>query len=338
MNTITKLESQPSRRKTKWWHWLTRGLIVIALILIALPVTGASYQAVASWADHRNYPAPGQLVDVGGYQLHIYCQGEGSPTVLLDEASIDTVSDWVWIQPEVARTTRVCAYDRAGLGWSDLSPSAPDAVQNTAALLTLLQNAGVEAPYILVGHSFGGLYARAFADEYADEVAGLVPIEAFHPDNRTRLGLPETMPNAPDDGQIALGQFLARLGFFRLVSFMPVDAVLPQQQQQELYAYYASPKYFDQVRAITGTFPQLLAQVRETGDLADLPLTVVLGTASENWTGELRTMQDELTALSSNGRQYAVEGADHLSLVHNEAHARHTAQAILEMVEAIRTD
>ncbi|MBK8903975.1 MAG: alpha/beta fold hydrolase [Anaerolineaceae bacterium] len=338
MNTITKLAGQPSHRRASWQRWLTRGLIALAFILVALAMTGASYQAVAARADMRNYPPPGQLVDVGGYQLHIYCQGEGSPTVLLDEASIDTVSDWVWVQSEVARTTRVCAYDRAGLGWSDLSPSAPDAEQNTAALHTLLQKAGIEAPYILVGHSFGGLYARAFTEEHADEVAGLVLIEAFHPDNRTRLGLPETMPNAPDEGQIAIGQFLSRFGFFRLVSFMPVDAVLPQQQQQELRAYYASPKYLDQVRAITGAFPQLLAQVRETGDLVDLPLTVVLGTASENWTGEMRTMQDELTALSSNGRQYPVEGADHLSLVHNEEHARHTTQAILEMVELVRTD
>ena len=225
-----------------------------------------------------------------------------------------------------------------GLGWSDLSPSAPDAVQNTAALHTLLQTAGIETPYVLVGHSFGGLYARAFADEYADEVAGLVLIEAFHPDNRTRLGLPETMPNAPDEGQIAVGQFLSRLGFFRLVSFAPVDAALPEQQQQELRAYYTSPKYLDQVRAITGAFPALLAQVRDTGDLADRPLTVVLGTASENWTGEMRTMQDELTALSVNGRQFVVDGADHLSLVHNQEHAHHTTQAILEMVQTVRSD
>lgn len=338
MNTNTKLENQPSRRKTQWQHWFTRGLIAVVLILGALAMTGASYQAIAAGADRRNFPPPGQLVDVGGYQLHIYCQGQGSPTVILDAASIDTVSDWVWIQPEVARTTHVCAYDRAGLGWSDLSPAAPDAAQNTPALHTLLQKAGIEAPYVLVGHSFGGLYARAFADEYADEVAGLVLIEAFHPDNRTRLGLPETMPNVPDEGQVAAGQFLARFGFFRLVSFAPVDAALPEQQQHELRAYYASPKYSDQVRAISGAFPALLAQVRETGNLGDLPLTVVLGTANENWTGELRAMQDELTALSVNGRQYFVEGADHLSLVHNQEHAHHTAQAIIEMVESVRSN
>jgi pimeloyl-ACP methyl ester carboxylesterase len=325
-------------KRQTFWQKGKRIFLWFIIISGILAVSSSLYQAITTAKDKQNYPPPGQMVDVGGYKLHLYCTGSGSPTVILDEASIDTVSDWVWVQSEVARTTRVCAYDRAGLGWSDLSPVAPDATQNTAALHTLLQNAGIEAPYVLVGHSLGGLYARAFAHEYAGEVAGLVLIEAFHPDNRVRLGQPETMPNAPDEGQVAAGQFLARFGFFHLVSFTPVDAALPQQQQQELRAYYASPKYLDQVRAITAAFPALLAQVRETGSLADLPLTVVLGTASENWTGELRTMQDELTALSSNGRQHIVEGADHLSLIHNEAHAQRTAQAVLEMVESIRID
>jgi len=338
MRSNSEAEGQSSPHGRGWKRWLTRGLVALVLILVGLFVVGASYQAIAVRADGRNYPPPGQLVDVGGYQLHIYCLGEGSPTVILEAASIDTVSDWVWIQPEVAGTTRVCAYDRAGLGWSDLSPTAPDGVQNTLALHTLLQTANVAAPYVLVGHSFGGLYARAFVNEYPDEVAGLVLIEALHPDNPARLGQPEIMPNTPDKGQIAAGQFLSRFGFFRLVSFMPVDAALPQQQQQELRAYYASPKFLNQVQAISGAFPTLLTQVRETNSRADLPLTVVLGTASENWTGELRTMQDELTALSGNGRQYIVEGADHLSLVHNQEHAQYTAQAILEMVESVRTD
>jgi pimeloyl-ACP methyl ester carboxylesterase len=306
--------------------------------MVVLVLAGAFYQLTAAAIDARRYPLPGQLIDIGGYRLHIHCVGQGNPTVILDAASIDTVSDWVWVQPEVARATQVCAYDRAGMGWSDLSPEPPDATQNTAALHALLQSAGIEGPYVLVGHSFGGLYARHFAGRYPGEVAGLVLIEAFHPDNPARLGQPEAMPNAPDEGQTAIGQFLARLGFFRLVNFTPVDPALPRQQQQELRAYYASPKYLDQVRALTGAFPALLAQVRETDNLANRPLVVVLGTESENWVGELRTMQDELTALSSNGHQYVVEGADHLSLVHNPNHAQETSAAILQVVEAIRTN
>jgi len=115
MTTYSELEERSSRRSTGWQRWLTRGLIALVLIPVALALMGASYQAIAARADGRNYPPPGQSVDVGGYQLHIYCLGEGSPTVILDEASIDTVSDWVWVQTEVAQTTRVCAYDRAGL-------------------------------------------------------------------------------------------------------------------------------------------------------------------------------------------------------------------------------
>lgn len=328
----------PAPRINRLRRWLGRGLFGLLLVFVLLSTAGALYQSLATAGDARNFPPPGRLLDVGGYRLHIHCMGQGSPTVILDAASIDTVSAWAWVQPEVARATRVCAYDRAGLGWSDLSPAPPDATQNTPALHTLLQNAGVAAPYVLVGHSFGGLYTRAFAGRYADEVAGLVLIEAFHPDNRARLGQPETMPNVPDEGQLAIGQVLTRFGFFRLVSFTPADPALPSQQQREFRAYYASPRYLDQVRAMTGAFPALLAQVRETGSLADRPLAVVLGTASENWTGELRTMQDELTALSSNSRQFVVDGADHLSLVHNQQHAQATSAAILQVVEAIHAN
>lgn len=319
-------------------YWLRHVVIGVIIAAVALVVAGALVQVAAAAIDAGRYPSPGQLLDVGGYRLYIHCLGQGSPTVILDAASIGTVSGWVLVQPEVARATRVCAYDRAGLGWSDLSPAPPDAAQNTPALHALLQSAGVEAPYVLVGHSLGGLYARAFAHQYPGEVAGLVLIEAFHPDNWTRLGQPETMPNAPDEGQLAAGQVLARFGFFRLVSFTPVDPALPLQQQRELRAYYTSPRYLDQVRAISGAFPALLAQTRRTGSLADRPLAVVLGTASENWTGELRVMQDELTALSSNSRQVVVDGADHLSLVHNPNHVQATSAAILQVVEAIRAN
>jgi pimeloyl-ACP methyl ester carboxylesterase len=144
------------------------------------------------------------MVDVGGYRMHIYCTGEGSPTVVLNGASLDTVSDWVWVLPEVGKVTRVCAYDRAGLGWSDASPGAPDTVQNALELHTLLQKAGIGGPYVPVGHSFGGLYARTFAGRYPDEVAGMALIEGTHPDFPARLGVPEVMPNS-DPGMLAAG-------------------------------------------------------------------------------------------------------------------------------------
>jgi hypothetical protein len=114
--------------------WLVRIGIALLVLPFVLALTGATYQAVASALDRRNYPPPGQLVDVGGYKLHLLCMGEGAPTVILDAANQGTVSNWIWIQPELARSTRVCAYDRAGLGWSDLGPGPQDTQANAQAL------------------------------------------------------------------------------------------------------------------------------------------------------------------------------------------------------------
>jgi hypothetical protein len=163
-------------------RWLTRIVFVLLGLPIVLVFLGASYQVVASGIERLRYPPPGQLVEVGGYKLHLYCLGEGAPTVILESANQGTVSNWVWVQTELAKTTRVCAYDRSGLGWSDLSPEPQDTRQNAQALHTLLDNAGESAPYVLVGHSLGGLYTRMFAEMYPAEVAGMVFIEGTHPD------------------------------------------------------------------------------------------------------------------------------------------------------------
>jgi pimeloyl-ACP methyl ester carboxylesterase len=310
---------------------------VVLLVLLLTPiVAGAIYQLVATAVDNGKYPAPGQMVDVGGYRLHIYCMGAGSPTVILDASSIDTVSSWAWVQPEVAKTTRVCAYDRAGLGWSDPGPEPRDARQNSRELHALLQQAAVAGPYILAGHSYGGLLARVYADQYPADVAGLVLIEAPHPDFLARLGRPEAMPNA-EPGMLAAGRVLSRLGILRLVYFGPPLADLPAQQQAELTAYYSSTKYADLAQAIATGFPATLAQVRGTHSLGAKPLVVVVGNASENATGLLGGLQDELLGISANGVKRIVAAADHAALVHTQAPALATSDVILQAVEAVRT-
>src|SRR5574338_1604886 len=171
-----------------WGKRFVLGLLALILVTVFL---GMTYQAVASKTDERKFPPPGQLVDAGGYRMHIFCIGQGSPTVILDASNMGTVSSWAWIQPEIARTTRVCAYDRPDAGWSDLSPQPLDTRQNAEALHTLLANAGEPGPYVLVGHSLGGLYIRMYADIYPAEVAGMVFIEGTLPDGLKRLGKPD---------------------------------------------------------------------------------------------------------------------------------------------------
>src|SRR5215204_4578259 len=134
-----------------------KALLGLVVAVLALAVAGAIYQAIATMRAERAYPAPGEMVEVGGYSLHIRCVGQGSPTVILDAGMGMFSAQWVRVQREVSDTTRVCAYDRAGMGWSEMGPDPRDARRITGELHSLLGKAGIEGPYVLVGHSFGGL-------------------------------------------------------------------------------------------------------------------------------------------------------------------------------------
>jgi pimeloyl-ACP methyl ester carboxylesterase len=308
---------------------LPLGLLVA---LVALGAAGAIYQAIATARDRRAYPPPGRLVDVGGHRLHLHCLGEGSPTVILESALSATVSNWIWVQPEVARVTRVCAYDPAGYGWRDPGPGPRDARQHARELHTLLDRAGVPGPYVLVGHSFGGLYARQFTALYPDEVAGMVLVDATHPDFLARQGQPDVLPGA-DPRLVAAGPVFARLGVTRLLGFIPPDPDLPPRQQAETRAYYATATFADATRDAARAFAATLAQVRATGTLGDLPLAVVsAGTQPPSW----QELQRELATLSTNVTHQVVAGATHASIVDNERDALETTSAVLRVVQAVR--
>jgi formylglycine-generating enzyme required for sulfatase activity len=124
------------------------------------------------------YTHPGQLVSVNGFRLNLYCMGSGSPTVVFDSGWEDWAPSWSKVQPEIAKWTRVCSYDRAGVGFSEPGPMPRTSVRIAQELRTALHRANVAGPYILVGHAFGGDNVRTFADLYMSEVAGLVLIDA----------------------------------------------------------------------------------------------------------------------------------------------------------------
>jgi pimeloyl-ACP methyl ester carboxylesterase len=312
-------------------------LLIFLALLIIPPILGMSYQFIASAIDQTNFPPPGQLVDVGGYKLHIRCTGEGDPTVILDAANQGTVSNWVWIQSEIAKTTRVCAYDRAGLGWSDLSPDPQDTQQNTEVLHTLLNRAGIQGPYVLVGHSLGGLYTRMFQELYPDEVLGMVFIEGTHPNALKVQSLPDVMPNAPDEGMMDAASIVSRLGLLRLLSFPPTDPDLPEQQRLELKAYLASTKWSEMIKRQYHLFPTLLAQIRPLylpGSVGDIPLAVILGSEGDGGISALEELFKEQAALSTTGIVHRIEGATHISLVDRQEHAQQSAAIILDIVNA----
>jgi pimeloyl-ACP methyl ester carboxylesterase len=221
-----------------------RALLWSAVALLALAAVGAVYQAVATERAGRAYPAPGEMVDVGGYRLHIDCAGRGGPTVVLDGGAGEMSADWALVQKEVSGTTRVCAYDRAGMGWSETGPEPRDAERISGELHALLEGAGIEGPYVLAGRSFGGLYMQTYAARYPDEVAGLALVESSHPEqfsyrsairdsNEPQERAPSVVPRLARLGV----SLLARVGVVRLLSELdPASPELPPRQRAQIDA------------------------------------------------------------------------------------------------------
>jgi hypothetical protein len=167
-----QVQPQSTRPKRSRLFRLGRGLLIVFVIWLALNLLGIVYQQAAEASDKQAYPPPGQMVDVDGYRLHIYCVGEGSPTVILEAGTGGSSLDWSLVQPAIAETTRVCAYDRQGYAWSDDGTHPRSSQQVVTDLHMLLTHARVEAPYVLVGHLIGAIHVQAYVDQYPDEVAG----------------------------------------------------------------------------------------------------------------------------------------------------------------------
>jgi pimeloyl-ACP methyl ester carboxylesterase len=239
----------------------------------------------------------------------------------------------------VANTARVCAYDRAGVGWSDVGASPRDARQIVQELHTLLDKAQLPGPHILVGHSYGGMYVRVYAATYPAEVAGMVLVDASHPEQWQRL------PSAQQQyDRIKLSYRVAhvlyRLGIHRLINYNAMLPALPPQQSAEHKAMADTSLFVETAAHEFDASPATSAQVIAAGTFGDMPLYVLSATEHgappdvEHLAAEL---QLELAALSNNRMHQVVQGSDHASLLVEEEDAKATIAAILAIIEAART-
>ena len=322
---ITRARRQLRSRTRRW-------IVYPLLTVLALASIGGGYETVRESIDATAYPPPGQLIDVGGHRLHLNCTGSGSPTVVLEPGLGEVSAGMGWIAPVVARDTRVCVYDRAGRGWSDPADGPQEAVQTTTDLHTLLDHAHIPGPYVLAGHSFGGLYILTFAATYPDQVAGMVLLDSTAP---VPGPVPPTKAGSYDlVGRIsALLPAVAHLGAAHLIGDS-YDS-LPPRSRDEARATVSTAH---SVKSFINEFLEGSTATHQAASLVDFgskPLIVV--TAGRGHDASWLAAQDKLATLSANSRHQIVADATHASLVLDQTDAAAASQAIRDLVAAVRT-
>jgi pimeloyl-ACP methyl ester carboxylesterase len=323
---VLRARRQLRSRSARW-------LVYLVLAVLGIAAVGGGYQTVRESLDARDYPMPGQLIDVGGHRLHLHCTGSGSPTVVLEPGHGAASSDLGWIAPAVARDSRVCVYDRAGRGWSDPADGPQDAAQIAADLHTLLERAQVPGPYVLAGHSFGGLYILSFAAQFPDQVAGMVLLDSTAP----KPG-PAQPTNTESDNFVsrvsALLPAVAHLGAGRLLNPFSYGS-LPPRSRDEARAHSSTARH---LRSYIEEFLEGSVSTQQAASLTDLdgkPL-IVLTADKGNQDDEWQSKQDHLATLSTNSLHRHVN-ATHASLLEDEADAAAASQAIHDVVAAVRS-
>ncbi len=300
------------------------------------------------------YPPPGKMVDIGGYRLHINCQGdvsEDAPTVVMEAAEFSL--SWTLVQPEVAKFARVCSYDRAGLGWSDESPRPRTATNIVEELHTLLEQAGEKPPYLLVGHSKGGMYVRLFAQKYPHEVVGMVLVDSSHEEQELRFPARVTELNRKGrkqtSGLLNIVRWLNSIGLLTPILKSNTDLLLdtiPEGVREMGLAVALNNTFLstvvDETEALEDTFSEVRdAKISSLGEIPLIVLTAVdqfdaLGdqVSAEDIAqlkGVVRELGTELAALSPNGKLVPVPGSGHFIQVDQP---QVVIDAIHEVVEA----
>ena len=316
------------RTRTRLWVLYP---VLVVLLLVSL---AGGYETVNASLGAPASVMRGQLIDVGGHRLHLECTGSRGPTVVLEPGAGAMSSELGWITPAVARDTRVCVYDRAGRGWSDPAASpTQDGAQIATDLHTLLHRAHVPGPYVLAGHSFGGLYVMSFAAQYPRDVAGMVLVDSTAPTSTPAP--PERASSYDVVARVsAMVSSSARLGVGRLISRLSYST-LPPQSRDEARASAATASHMGSFIDEFGVASRSTSQAGELVDLGGTPLVVLTAGrgSSEGW----MPAQDKMATLSKNSLHRVVRGATHESLLADADDAAAVTRAIQDVVGSVRS-
>jgi pimeloyl-ACP methyl ester carboxylesterase len=323
-----RIRRQLHSRSGRWLLYPVVGLLAVASI-------SGGYETVAEAVDASAHPMAGQLIDVGGHSLHLRCTGSGSPTVVLEPGGGEMSADLGWIAPAVAGDTRVCVYDRAGRGWSQPASARQDGTQIATDLHALLHRGNVAGPYVLAGHSFGGLYVQSFAALYPDEVVGMVLIDSTAPKPRPSSAATDAGDSYNIMGRVsALASSSARFGLGRLYGQFDWGS-LPPAFRDEARASVAKAgqlgSTIDEYVAANSSMEQAATLVT----FADKPLIVL--TAGSGSAADWPAKQDAMATLSTNSAHRVIAGASHAALLTDEKYAAVTTRAILDVVTSVRS-
>jgi pimeloyl-ACP methyl ester carboxylesterase len=298
---------------------------LLAAVIVVPVCAGLAFQSISMWCDDRRFPPPGKLYEVGGYRLHLFCEGTGSPAVILDAGLGDSSLTWSLVRSDIARITRVCVVDRAGYGWSDQGPAPRDSAQIAKELDALLVQANVPAPYLMAGHSMGGYNVRVYRAAHPDKVAAMLLVDSAHEDQARRFAHILGAGAAPSAFDHFKSQLSMRVGLPRILhqcgwtnSFRPA-ALIPFLPVMEARDCRSSP--WDTADAELAALPETAKEVANSGSLGVLPLIVLSQQpglrspdnprANQETDALWEQMQKELTALSTNGRRIVAQGSGH---------------------------
>ena len=310
----------------------SRWVLTPVIAVLVLTSIGATYANLASTGDQAAVAAPGKLYDISGHRMHLDCHGQGSPTVVLSNGLGGVSAAWARIAGPVAATTRVCAYDRAGQGWSEEASTPRDGIESAQDLHALLAAADEDGPFVLAGHSTGGTYAMTYAAQYPEQVAGLVLLDSASPHQFTQMPAYPSLYATVLRRGLALMPTLSRLGLGQI----PVPSHLPAADAAKVAKITSTPRYYRNQRDEVSVIPKVFTQAQALTTFGQRPLAVL--TASENSTGTKgwTSAQDQLAALSPHSVHRTV-ASSHVGLLQDVRPAAASVRAITEVVASVRT-
>lgn len=294
-------------------RWVWRVAVLLTLVFMGLAGLGAAYERVESRRDFTAAPPPGRMIDVGGHRLHVWCVGQGKPVVVFDSGLGGTSFDWYPVLLGVAGFTTACAYDRAGMGYSDIGPSPRTSRRIAGELAELVRRSETKLPIILVGWSDGGLYARQYASEHESQIAGLVLVDSAHEDQAAKFaeaGFPTDLP--------AWGRFVsaaAAVGVMRLAGrpLGPQPQTEPEAVRRFVQATVYRPGRYDVMYDEGSHFSQTADEVRASRRVLSVPV-VVLSSGRSPIPHITAPLQRDLLQLSARSCQIVAADSDHMIL------------------------